>query len=72
MGRATRKRERERGRSEEMAFFFKPARPKSAAEVVRSVKDSLLALDNNTVVDVKSLEKVFLSFFFVCINFIEF
>lgn len=40
-----------------MSFsFFKP-RPKTPQEVVRTTKDSLLALDTPTVVEVKALEK---------------
>ncbi|CAI0466498.1 unnamed protein product [Linum tenue] len=41
-----------------MSFsFFKPSRPKTPQEVVRAIKDSLNALDTETVVDVKALEK---------------
>lgn len=40
-----------------MSFsFFKP-RPKTPQEVARTIKDSLLALDTPTVVEVKALEK---------------
>uniref|UniRef100_A0A803L4Y3 Calcium-binding protein 39 n=1 Tax=Chenopodium quinoa TaxID=63459 RepID=A0A803L4Y3_CHEQI len=39
-----------------MSFFFKP-RSKTPQEVLRSTKDSLLALDTPTVVEVKALEK---------------
>ncbi|KAF3784248.1 Calcium-binding protein 39 [Nymphaea thermarum] len=42
-----------------MSFsFFKPSRPKSPSELVRSVRESLLALDAKTVADVRALEKV--------------
>ncbi|KAK3189870.1 hypothetical protein Dsin_029431 [Dipteronia sinensis] len=41
-----------------MSFsFFKPSRPKTPLEVVKSTKDSLMALDTKTVVEVKALEK---------------
>lgn len=40
-----------------MSFFFKPSRPKSPHELVKSVRESLLALDTKTVVEVKALEK---------------
>ncbi|KAG8636659.1 hypothetical protein MANES_15G020600v8 [Manihot esculenta] len=41
-----------------MSFsFFKPSRPKTPQEVVKAVKDSLMALDTKTVVEVKALEK---------------
>lgn len=42
-----------------MSFsFFKPSRPKTPQEVVKAIRDSLLALDTKTVVEVKALEKV--------------
>lgn len=42
-----------------MSFsFFKPSKPKTPLEVVKSIRDSLMALDTKTVVDVKALEKV--------------
>lgn len=40
-----------------MAFFFRPLRPKTPQELVKSVRESLLALDTKTVVEVKALEK---------------
>ncbi|KAI9194932.1 hypothetical protein LWI28_010226 [Acer negundo] len=41
-----------------MSFsFFKPSRPKTPLEVVKTTKDSLMALDTKTVVEVKALEK---------------
>ncbi|XP_021904965.1 calcium-binding protein 39 isoform X1 [Carica papaya] len=41
-----------------MSFsFFKPSRPKTPPEVVKAIKDSLLALDTKTIVEVKALEK---------------
>ncbi|KAK9086648.1 hypothetical protein Syun_029042 [Stephania yunnanensis] len=40
-----------------MAFFFKPSRPKTPSELVKAIKESLLALDTQTVVEVKALEK---------------
>ncbi|KAI3975717.1 hypothetical protein MKX01_023143 [Papaver californicum] len=40
-----------------MSFFFKPSRPKTPTELVKAIKDSLVALDTKTVVEVKSLEK---------------
>ncbi|KAB1214149.1 Calcium-binding protein 39-like [Morella rubra] len=41
-----------------MSFsFFKPSRPRSPQEVAKAIKDSLMALDNKTVVEVKALEK---------------
>ncbi|KAL0647506.1 hypothetical protein Bca4012_045797 [Brassica carinata] len=41
-----------------MSFsFFKPSRPKTPQEVVKAIRDSLLALDTKTVVEVKALEK---------------
>ncbi|KAJ0092901.1 hypothetical protein Patl1_25502 [Pistacia atlantica] len=41
-----------------MSFsFFKPSRPKTPQEVVKATKDSLMALDTKTVVEVKALEK---------------
>ncbi|KAE9591421.1 hypothetical protein Lal_00038897 [Lupinus albus] len=41
-----------------MSFsFFKALRPKTPQEVSRSIKDSLMALDTKTVVEVKALEK---------------
>ena len=55
-----------------MSFpFFKVSRPKTPQEVARSIRDSLMSLDTQTVVEVKALEKVlllFLSFlcFFCC------
>lgn len=45
--------------SDLMSFsFFKPSRPKTPQEVVKAIKDSLMALDTKTVVEVKALEKV--------------
>jgi len=45
-----------------MSFsFFKASRPKTPQEVVKAMKDSLVALDTKTVVEVKALEKVSLS-----------
>jgi hypothetical protein len=42
-----------------MSFsFFKASRPKTPQEVVKAMKDSLVALDTKTVVEVKALEKV--------------
>ena len=42
-----------------MSFsFFKPSRPKTPQEVAKFIKDSLMALDTKTVVEVKALEKV--------------
>lgn len=47
-----------------MSFsFFKPSRPKTPQEVVKAIRDSLLALDTKTVVEVKALEKVKVSTF---------
>ncbi|RZC52399.1 hypothetical protein C5167_020825 [Papaver somniferum] len=40
-----------------MSFFFKPSRPKTPTELVKAIKDSLVALDTKTVVEVKALEK---------------
>ncbi|XP_034930404.1 uncharacterized protein [Populus alba] len=41
-----------------MSFsFFKALRPKTPQEVVKTIKDSLMALDTKTVVEVKALEK---------------
>ncbi|CAL0309049.1 unnamed protein product [Lupinus luteus] len=41
-----------------MSFsFFKALRPKTPQEVARSIKESLMALDTKTVVEVKALEK---------------
>ncbi|WRX19955.1 Mo25-like - like 2 [Theobroma cacao] len=41
-----------------MSFsFFKPSRPKTPQEVAKAIKDSLMALDTKTVVEVKALEK---------------
>ncbi|XP_042476742.1 calcium-binding protein 39 [Macadamia integrifolia] len=40
-----------------MSFYFFKQRPKSAPELVISIRDSLLALDTKTVVEVKALEK---------------
>jgi calcium binding protein 39 len=41
-----------------MSFsFFKPSRPKTPQEVVKAIRDSLMALDTKTVVEVKALEK---------------
>ncbi|GAB4843501.1 hypothetical protein Ancab_013462, partial [Ancistrocladus abbreviatus] len=40
-----------------MSFSFFKTRPKSPQEVARAIKDSLMALDTKTVVEVKSLEK---------------
>lgn len=42
-----------------MSFsFFRPSRPKTSQELVKATKDSLMALDTKTVVEVKALEKV--------------
>jgi len=42
-----------------MSFsFFKALRPKTPQEVAKSIKESLMALDTKTVVEVKALEKV--------------
>lgn len=42
-----------------MSFsFFKPSRPKTPQEVAKVIKDSLMALDTKTVVEVRALEKV--------------
>ncbi|WCJ23617.1 Mo25 family protein [Euphorbia peplus] len=41
-----------------MSFsFFKPSRAKTPQEVVKALKESLMALDTKTVVEVKALEK---------------
>ncbi|KAJ7980164.1 Calcium-binding protein 39 [Quillaja saponaria] len=41
-----------------MSFsFFRVLRPKTPQEVAKSIKDSLMALDTKTVVEVKALEK---------------
>ncbi|XP_068333156.1 uncharacterized protein [Pyrus communis] len=41
-----------------MSFsFFKPSRPKTPQEVAKAINDSLSALDTQTVVEVKALEK---------------
>ncbi|KAF8030757.1 hypothetical protein BT93_D0059 [Corymbia citriodora subsp. variegata] len=41
-----------------MSFsFFRPSRPKTTQEFVKAVKDSLMALDTKTIVEVKALEK---------------
>ncbi|XP_043721591.1 calcium-binding protein 39-like [Telopea speciosissima] len=40
-----------------MSFYFFKQRPKPAPELVTSIRDSLLALDTKTVVEVKALEK---------------
>ncbi|XP_023000164.1 calcium-binding protein 39-like [Cucurbita maxima] len=41
-----------------MSFsFFKPSRPKTPQEMVKSIKESLMALDTKTVVEVRALEK---------------
>lgn len=41
-----------------MSFsFFKPSRPKTPQDVAKAIRDSLVALDTKTVVEVKSLEK---------------
>lgn len=41
-----------------MSFsFFKPSKPKTPQEVAKAIRDSLLALDTKTVVEVKALEK---------------
>lgn len=41
-----------------MSFsFFKPSRPKTPQEVAKAINDSLMALDTQTVVEVKALEK---------------
>lgn len=51
-----------------MSFsFFKPSRPKTPQEVAKVIKDSLMALDTKTVVEVRALEKVSLIFLkFAC------
>lgn len=42
-----------------MSFsFFKASRPKTPQELVKAIKDSLMALDSKTVAEVKALEKV--------------
>lgn len=42
-----------------MSFsFFKALRPKTPQELAKAIKDSLMALDTKTVVEVKALEKV--------------
>lgn len=42
-----------------MSFsFFKPSRPKTPQEVAKAINDSLMALDIQTVAEVKALEKV--------------
>jgi calcium binding protein 39 len=53
-----------------MSFsFFKPSRPKTPQEVAKAIKDSLVALDTKTVVEVKALEKVSISpFLFIYIS----
>ncbi|XP_068659400.1 uncharacterized protein [Aristolochia californica] len=41
-----------------MSFsFFKPSRPKTPLELVKAVRESLIALDAKTVAEVKALEK---------------
>ncbi|XP_056175665.1 uncharacterized protein LOC115693259 isoform X2 [Syzygium oleosum] len=41
-----------------MSFsFFRPSRQKTSQEFVKAIKDSLMALDTKTVVEVKALEK---------------
>ncbi|GLT45695.1 hypothetical protein SLA2020_195090 [Shorea laevis] len=41
-----------------MSFsFFKPLRPKTPQDVAKTIKDSLMALDDKTVAEVKALEK---------------
>uniref|UniRef100_A0A7N0V5E1 Calcium-binding protein 39-like n=1 Tax=Kalanchoe fedtschenkoi TaxID=63787 RepID=A0A7N0V5E1_KALFE len=40
-----------------MSFFFKPSKPKTPQELVKAIKDSLVALDSITVAEVKALEK---------------
>ncbi|XP_042518730.1 calcium-binding protein 39-like [Macadamia integrifolia] len=40
-----------------MSFSFFKQRPKPVPELVRAIRDSLLALDNKTVVEVKALAK---------------
>ncbi|XP_077232174.1 mo25 family protein [Tasmannia lanceolata] len=41
-----------------MSFsFFKPSRPKTPIELVKAVRESLLALDTKTVAEVRALEK---------------
>ncbi|PSR85179.1 Calcium-binding protein [Actinidia chinensis var. chinensis] len=41
-----------------MSFsFFKPSRPKSPQELVKAIKNSLMALDSKTVAEVQSLKK---------------
>lgn len=41
-----------------MSFSFFKARPKTPPEVAKSIKESLMALDTQTIVDVRALEKV--------------
>ncbi|KAL5150862.1 Calcium-binding protein 39 [Glycine soja] len=54
---------REKGSSIIMSFsFFKALRPKTPQEVAKSIKESLMALDTKTVVEVKALEKIQHSF----------
>ncbi|XP_010255810.1 PREDICTED: calcium-binding protein 39-like isoform X5 [Nelumbo nucifera] len=41
-----------------MSFsFFKPSKPKTPPELVKAIRESLLALDSKTVAEVKALEK---------------
>ncbi|XP_019156948.1 PREDICTED: calcium-binding protein 39 [Ipomoea nil] len=41
-----------------MSFsFFKPLRPKTPAELVKAVKESLMALDSKTIAEIKAREK---------------
>ncbi|XP_010279067.1 PREDICTED: calcium-binding protein 39 [Nelumbo nucifera] len=41
-----------------MSFsFFKSSRPKTSSELVKAIRESLLALDSKTVAEVKALEK---------------
>ncbi|KAL0367978.1 UNVERIFIED_CONTAM: protein Mo25 [Sesamum calycinum] len=40
-----------------MSFFFRQSRPKTPQELVKAIKDSLMALDSQTVAEVKALEK---------------
>jgi hypothetical protein len=45
------------------------SRPKTPQEVAKAIKDSLVALDTKTVVEVKALEKVSISpFLFIYIS----
>lgn len=55
-----------------MSFsFFKNLRPKTPQELAKAIKDSLMALDTKTIVEVKLLEKVlpFFIIFIIIINY---